>query len=184
MSNRISRFDMLMEVAHVVAKRGTCVRLQVGAVFAKEGRILVTGYNGAARGMAHCQHEVYRYGIDRMPSWYDKSLGEDVGHGVIKETIGTPYYFDGVTVSKDQGCTVAQHAERNAIDFAARLGISLEGSEVYVTHAPCEACAKSLAGVGVKEVYFFTKYRKTTGVEILVKSGIEVFDMGDTGMVV
>jgi len=46
--------QMLMEVAHVVAKRSTCSRLHVGAVLAWDGRILSTGYNGAPRGEEHC----------------------------------------------------------------------------------------------------------------------------------
>ena len=53
---RPNREQMLMEVAHVVARRGTCSRLQVGAVVSRNGRILVTGYNGAPAGMPHCKH--------------------------------------------------------------------------------------------------------------------------------
>lgn len=44
-----------MEMAHLVARRGTCERLQVGAVLInKDRRVVATGYNGAPRGMAHC----------------------------------------------------------------------------------------------------------------------------------
>ena len=31
---------MLMQMAEVVAQRGTCSRLQVGAIFAKDGRVI------------------------------------------------------------------------------------------------------------------------------------------------
>lgn len=43
-----------MEIAHVVAKRGTCDRARVGAVIVKENRIISTGYNGSPPGMDHC----------------------------------------------------------------------------------------------------------------------------------
>jgi dCMP deaminase len=43
-----------MEIATVVAKRSTCLRNQVGALFVKNKRILSTGYNGAPSGLAHC----------------------------------------------------------------------------------------------------------------------------------
>jgi len=47
---------MLMQIALVVAQRGTCDRAQVGAVIARDGRILATGYNGAPPGLPHCDH--------------------------------------------------------------------------------------------------------------------------------
>jgi len=43
-----------MEIATVVAKRSTCLRNQVGALFVKNKRILSTGYNGAPAGLEHC----------------------------------------------------------------------------------------------------------------------------------
>lgn len=46
---------MLMQVARVVAQRGTCERKRVGAVIAVEGRPLSWGYNGSPPGCAHCQ---------------------------------------------------------------------------------------------------------------------------------
>jgi dCMP deaminase len=56
---RPSRIDTLLEVAAVIAKRSTCNRLQVGAVVARDGRILTTGYNGPPSGMDHCEHEEF-----------------------------------------------------------------------------------------------------------------------------
>ena len=43
-----------MEIATVVAKRSTCLRNQVGALFVMDKRILSTGYNGAPAGLDHC----------------------------------------------------------------------------------------------------------------------------------
>jgi dCMP deaminase len=43
-----------MEIATVVAKRSTCLRNHVGALFVKNKRILSTGYNGAPSGLIHC----------------------------------------------------------------------------------------------------------------------------------
>lgn len=52
--SRISREEMLLEVAAVIARRGTCLRLQVGAVIVRDGRIVSTGYNGSPVGLPHC----------------------------------------------------------------------------------------------------------------------------------
>lgn len=45
---------MFMEIAHIVAKRATCFRLNVGAVITHKNRIISIGYNGVAPGEPHC----------------------------------------------------------------------------------------------------------------------------------
>lgn len=54
---RISRAIMFMEIAHIVAKRSTCARLNVGAVIAMDNRIRSIGYNGQKAGEPHCAPE-------------------------------------------------------------------------------------------------------------------------------
>ncbi len=54
---RLSRIETNLQVAEVVAKRGTCLRAQVGAVATQDNRIVATGYNGAAKGQPHCTSE-------------------------------------------------------------------------------------------------------------------------------
>lgn len=46
----------------------------------------------------------------------------------------------------------ASHAEANLIAFAAREGIKTEGCTVYVTHAPCAACARTLIQAGIQAI--------------------------------
>jgi len=46
---------MYMEVAKVIAKRGTCTRLKVGAIIVNNGGIISEGYVGAPKGMPHCE---------------------------------------------------------------------------------------------------------------------------------
>ena len=41
--------EYFMEMAHLVAKRSTCLRRHVGAVLVKDKRVLSTGYNGSPR---------------------------------------------------------------------------------------------------------------------------------------
>lgn len=49
--------EYFMEMAKVVATRATCDRLHVGAVIVRDRVVLSTGYNGAPRGLAHCDDE-------------------------------------------------------------------------------------------------------------------------------
>ncbi len=53
-STRITREEMLLAFAHVAARRGTCDRLHVGAVIARESRPISAGYVGAPSGEPHC----------------------------------------------------------------------------------------------------------------------------------
>ncbi len=46
--------EYFMEISTVIAKRSTCLRNHVGALFVRNKRILTTGYNGAPSGLAHC----------------------------------------------------------------------------------------------------------------------------------
>lgn len=43
-----------LDIAKVVATRATCDRAHIGAVLVRSKYIITTGYNGAPRGLAHC----------------------------------------------------------------------------------------------------------------------------------
>lgn len=43
---RISRDNLYLSIATLIAQRGTCDRAQVGAVITRSNRIVATGYNG------------------------------------------------------------------------------------------------------------------------------------------
>ena len=45
-----------------------------------------------------------------------------------------------------------EHAERKALNHAARHGIAVEGATAYVTYFPCSDCARSLADSGISRV--------------------------------
>jgi dCMP deaminase len=44
------------------------------------------------------------------------------------------------------------HAEKNAIAWAAKEGVSTEGSSAFITFHPCSPCASVLIGAGIKRV--------------------------------
>ena len=143
---RISRDEMNMEIALIVAKRSTCNRARVGCVITQEGRIVSTGYGGAPSGLPHCLDE-------------GCLIGEN-----------------------DMGCIRTTHAEQGAIAFAAKKGVSLEGSTLYVSLSPCLPCAKLIINAGIKRVIYLEQYRKTDGVELLKKAGISVEEFPSKGV--
>ena len=52
---RPSKHETFLNIARVIAERGTCARRKVGCVLVNSfGHIIGTGYNGNARGLPHC----------------------------------------------------------------------------------------------------------------------------------
>lgn len=52
---------------------------------------------------------------------------------------------------------VAVHSEVDAICQAAKLGIRLKDSVIYVTRYPCEACARAIVKSGIRKVVYGRK---------------------------
>lgn len=50
------------------------------------------------------------------------------------------------------------HAEMNALLYAAKNGISVDGATLYSTLQPCWQCSKNLIQAGVQKVVFSEKY--------------------------
>ena len=53
--NRPSWDEYFMQMAELTAKRSTCLRRNVGAIIVKDKHIIATGYNGAPKGLPHCE---------------------------------------------------------------------------------------------------------------------------------
>lgn len=174
---RMTRDEMLMGIAMIVAGRGTCSRLQVGAVISREGRTLTLGYNGAPAGLPHCDHFMDDQPIGYVLPDQDLPLSSEWRNEpgrIMMIPNGAQF-----TTARDPGCQVAEHAERNAIAFAAKHGVQLDRSELHVTHAPCLACARTVINAGIERVVFAIPYRKTEGVELLARAGLEVLQIND-----
>jgi dCMP deaminase len=76
-------------------------------------------------------------------------------------------------------CVRSVHAEANLISWAAREGIRLHGTTIYITHTPCKHCAKLLINAGVSAVYIENEYGHSAGIPLLFKSKVLVH-IGDS----
>jgi dCMP deaminase len=74
----------------------------------------------------------------------------------------------------EKPCTRTVHAESNSIAFAARHGIKVDGSTLYVTHSPCLDCAKLIINSGIKRVVYLERYRLAAPIDLLKDAGLEV----------
>lgn len=77
-------------------------------------------------------NEVLSTGVNGFPRGIDDGLGE-------RQERPEKYFW-------------VEHAERNAIYNAARNGVSLLGTKLYVTGMPCMDCARAIVQSGIKEV--------------------------------
>lgn len=77
-------------------------------------------------------------------------------------------------------CSLALHAEQNAILYATKNGANVEGSTLYVTLSPCIACARVIYSMKIRKVLYLNSYAEykgigvDEGVEFLRKFGTEV----------
>jgi dCMP deaminase len=78
-----------------------------------------------------------------------------------------------------------EHAERNAIYNAARMGVSLDGCTIYVNRFPCADCARAIIQSGLEYVCAPARpsfdgaldHSFDVSERLLSEAGIEVFVM-------
>lgn len=77
-------------------------------------------------------------------------------------------------------CSLALHAEENAIIYAVKNGVSLEGATLYTTLSPCLSCARLIYSSGVRKMIYKHSYAEykglplDEGIEFLRKFGVHV----------
>ena len=57
------------------------------------------------------------------------------------------------------------HGEMNAINWAAKYGLELDGATLYCTLQPCNECSKNIPAVGIKRIVFDTFYDRVDNFE-------------------
>lgn len=143
--------EYFIKMAELVGTRGTCDRGRTGSVIVKNKRILATGYVGAPVGLSSC---------------------DDVGH-----EMHTVINEDG---SESKHCIRTAHAEQNAINNAARVGVAIEGGTIYCKLAPCYKCAQSIINSGIVRVVSAIDYHGASRAkEIFKEAGIEFVLLSD-----
>jgi dCMP deaminase len=76
------------------------------------------------------------------------------------------------------GCSLAIHAEQNAILYAVKNKTDVEGATLYVTLSPCLSCARIIYSTGITCVIYLNSYAEhkglsqDEGVEFLKKFGV------------
>lgn len=91
---------------------------------------------------------------------------------------GTPSGFENICEDENNLTkSYVLHAEANAITKVSKSNNSSDGATLYVTTSPCMECSKLIIQSGIKRVVFDEKYKKTDGLDILKRAGIEMLNL-------
>ena len=138
-----------MRFAEDLSKLSHCLRVQVGAVIVRDGRVISTGYNGSPPGFENCSHHFK----DRVHEIDSEEFRKDHGEWSIHEV----------------------HGEMNALLFAAKHGQKVDGATIYTTTSPCMNCAKAIITSGIKRVVYLKAYdRDIYPLSFLEECGVDV----------
>jgi len=91
---------------------------------------------------------------------------------------GAPHCDDiGHDIDNDH-CVRTVHAEANAVAQAAKHGVRIDESEIYVTASPCLTCFKLIANCGIRKIYYKEFYRDNRITEYAQQAGVILEYMG------
>ena len=77
----------------------------------------------------------------------------------------------------DGHCVRTTHAEANAIVQAAKNGVEINSSEIFVTASPCYNCFKLIANAGIKTIYYAEFYRDDRIIDHAKEAGIRLIPL-------
>ena len=131
---RRDKINYYLDLAEIVAQRGTCLRRQYGAVIVKNDEVISTGYVGAPRGRKNCS---------------------DLGI-CIRQKMQVP------RGERYELCR-SVHAEANAIISASRgemlgstrylVGKEMDTGEYVKNSNSCSMCKRMMINAGIEKVY-------------------------------
>lgn len=130
---RKDKMNYYLDIAETVAKRGTCLRRNFGAIIVNEDEIISTGYSGAPRDRKNCI---------------------DLGH-CVRESLNIP------RGERYEMCR-SVHAEANAIISASRrdmigstlylVGREMAEGKLVENAMSCAMCKRLVINSGIEKV--------------------------------
>ena len=156
--------QMYMRQAFAAAETSSAIRLQVGAVAInpRRNQLIASGYNALPSGVdGECETKIY------LPpdagGWIEPQ--EIVEKFPFKDDIGRYYLKTRPEV---------RHGEKNLLLNLAKSTESAYDSHIFCTHSCCLLCAMDIVDSGCSKFYYKHHYRDTSGLDYLLKNGVEV----------
>jgi dCMP deaminase len=101
----------------------------------------------------------------------DKTILSTGYNGSVR---GMPHCTDVGHLMEDGHCVATLHAEVNAIIQAAKNGVAIDGSTIYVTASPCWSCFKTIANSGILRILYGEFYRDERIFDVASRLGVEL----------
>lgn len=182
---RIDTHRIMTDIAGNLSKESKCNKIKVGAIIVKNRRIISSGVNGSLKGYNNiCEEEVIKCSnCDRLNNIKLFKIREDMNNMLFyKCECGVKLNFDKNVFNENiilKTLPHIIHAEENAILFAAKNGINIDGSSIYVTHLPCMTCARMIIGSGIKEVFYKYTYKQTDSINLFKSNNVKIVHIKD-----
>jgi len=176
---------VMLNITKILSNESKCKKLQVGSLIVKDRHIISSGVNGSLKSYDNnCEEEFIK-----CPKC-DKLIKTKLFK--TNETL-----FDMLSYTCNCGCKLSYeksefnnrtilktkshivHAEINALLSAAKNGISVDNSSMYVSHLPCINCAKSIITAGINEVYFSEMYGKSDSIDLFKNNNVKIKQLED-----
>jgi len=132
--------------------------------------------------------EAYRYAYKHSTDKNTKTGAVIVLDGEIVAR-GTNKFAENVKITEKRNTPISKrvyqdHAERNAIYYAAKLGIPMDEATMYATWVPCPACANAIINSSINELIFHYEMAIKTekdweedlkeSLKMLIEAGVKV----------
>ncbi len=113
----------------------------------------------------HVGAVVVKNGSGQIAGYNNVICGDCSENGCMRTELGVP------SGERHELCR-AIHAEQMIISLAAKYGISLQGTDLFVTCLPCSICARMIVGSGISRVYYCEDYPDAEAKMILESNGV------------
>jgi len=133
--------EYFLGICNQVAANSKCLSQQRGAILVRDRVVIATGYNGPPRGFRRCP--------DR---WRDPSdpLHKERKSGIVIHESKCPRHALGFKSGERLDLCPAVHAEANCIAAAARVGVNVNHTVMYMNcQIPCKWCTGLIINAGI-----------------------------------
>ena len=139
------------QVCLAVSSKSPCLSRKIGAILVRDHSIVSTGFNGPSRGIPHCGHERIMKDEYLIETFNEETSADSRAR--LRSKTECPRRALSYESGTHMELCPAQHSEVNAISNAARLGVSVLGSTLYMNCIiPCKNCFGSLINAGIVEI--------------------------------
>ena len=161
-SPKVAMTDIIfMRRAAKIAAKTQCW-IGLGCVIVKDGGILAKGFNQTLAGEEYCQKF--------------RDLHQDNSHTPKCQCQNKGCYRRELNLSGgkeiEKVCSI--HAESQAIASAAKKGININKSAIYVTSFPCLVCLRLIIAAGIQKIFYMNDFYKPHHLKMLEKNGIDL----------